>query len=112
MSMSQTSAAERKRKSRAAAKAAGITRLEVLLGEAELQRLDELCRVRGGVRGPYSADEYISLLIHRDWQRLQQQLAELGHCAHCRDALPQGCNGLFKGDSRCWHTEQAKRLAL
>ncbi|OXS14910.1 hypothetical protein CGX12_11870 [Zobellella denitrificans] len=103
---------ERKRKSRAAARAAGITKVEVMLGPAELERLQQLCEIRGGVRGPYTADEFISLLIHRSWQHLQGQLAELGACAHCNSALPQGCAGLLKGDSRCWHTEQAKQLEL
>lgn len=103
---------ERKQKSRAAAKAAGIVRVEVSLGINESNRLDELCKIRGGVRGPYSVDEYLTLLIHRDWQRLQQQLAELGTCSHCTDSLPEGCKGLFKGASSCWHTTEAKALEL
>lgn len=105
-------AAERKQKSREAAKAAGVSRIEVGLGKNEVSRLDELCKTRGGVRGPYSTDEYISLLIHRDWQKLQQQLAELDKCAHCGDQLPEGCQGLFKGAVTCWHTFKAKELAL
>lgn len=105
-------AAERKRKSRAAARAAGINKVEVMLGPAELERLQQLCEIRGGVRGPYTQDEFISLLIHRNWQQLQGQLAELGNCSHCKSPLPAGCDGLLKGDSRCWHTEKAKRLAL
>ncbi|GHA05378.1 hypothetical protein [Oceanisphaera arctica] len=104
--------AERKQKSRAAAKAAGIVRVEVSLGINESNRLDELCKTRGGVRGPYSADEYLTLLIHRDWQKLQSQLAELGTCNHCGDPLPEGCKGLFKGAGTCWHTTEAKALEL
>lgn len=103
---------ERKKKSREAAKAAGVARIEISLGKNEVSRLDELCKTRGGVRGPYSTDEYLSLLIHRDWQKLQQQLAELGTCSHCNDPLPEGCNGLFKGTITCWHTFEAKELAL
>lgn len=103
---------ERKQKSRAAAKAAGISKVEVMLGKNEMERLEKLCNIRGGVRGPYSADEFISLLIHRNWQQLQNELAQLGGCHHCKSALPDGCNGLFKGDARCWHTEQAKKLGL
>lgn len=103
---------ERKRKSRAAARAAGITKVEVMLGPAELERLQQLCEIRGGVRGPYTADEFISLLIDRNWQLLQKQLAKLGGCDYCGDYLPQGCDGLLKGDIRCWHTEKAKQLEL
>lgn len=106
---------ERKRKSRAAARAAGITKVEVMLGSAEIERLQQLCEIRGGVRGPYTQDEFISLLIHRNWEQLQKQLANLaslGNCAHCGTQLPAGCDGLFKGDIRCWHTEYAKQLEL
>lgn len=105
-------ATERKRKSRAAAKAAGITKVEVMLGSAEIERLQQLCEIRGGVRGPYTTDEFISLLIHRNWQHLQEQLNRLGNCAHCGTQLPTGCDGLLKGDRRCWHTEHAKQLEL
>ena len=104
--------AERKKKSREAAKAAGVSRIEISLGKNEVSRLDELCKVRGGVRGPYSTDEFLTLLIHRDWQKLQQQLAELETCSHCSDQLPEGCKGLFKGASSCWHTTEAKALEL
>lgn len=103
---------ERKQKSRAADKAAGISRVEVKLGGLEMERLEQLCEIRGGVRGPYTADEFISLLIHRNWQNLQEQLNRLGNCAHCGTQLPTGCDGLLKGDSRCWHTEKAKQLEL
>lgn len=105
-------ATERKQKSRAAAKAAGISRVEVSLGKNEIKRLDELCKTRGGVRGPYSVDEYLTLLIHRDWEKLQRQLVELDKCSHCGDQLPEGCQGLFKGAVTCWHTFKAKELAL
>ncbi|WP_346351026.1 hypothetical protein N2M06_13465 [Oceanimonas sp. AH20CE76] len=103
---------DRKRKSRAAARAAGINKVEVMLGEKEQERLQQLCEIRGGVRGPYTQDEFISLLIHRNWQQLQKQLARLGRCDHCNSELPGGCDGLLKGDARCWHTEKAKKLEL
>lgn len=102
----------RKQKSRDAKKALGIKRIEVQLSEKERERLDELCRVRAGVGEPYTADEFISLLIHRNWESLQQQLAELGTCNKCGSSLPEGCGGLFKGDAECWHTRGAKVLSL
>lgn len=86
--------------------------VEVKLSKAERQTLAQNCQVRGGVSGPYGADEYISTLIRRDNERLQQQLAELGCCGKCGSPLPGGCDGLFKGDSACWHTEQARALML
>lgn len=102
----------RKQKSREAKKALGIQRIEVQLSEKERERLGELCKVRAGVGDPYTADEFISLLIHRNWEQLQSQLAELGTCKKCGSALPEGCGGLFKGDAECWHTRNAKILQL
>lgn len=102
----------RKQKERDRKAALGIKRIEVQLSEKERERLDELCRVRAGVGEPYTADEFISLLIHRNWEQLQSQLAELGTCKKCGSTLPEGCSGLFKGDSACWHTKDAKALSL
>lgn len=65
-----------------------------------------------GVGEPYTADEFISLLIHRNWEQLQSQLAELDTCKKCGSVLPEGCGGLFKGESDCWHTKDAKVLSL
>lgn len=102
----------RKQKERDRKAALGIKRIEVQLSEKERERLDELCRVRAGVGEPYTADEFISLLIHRNWETLQSQLAELGTCKKCGSALPEGCGGLFRGDAECWHTRDAKALSL
>ncbi|MDM5088506.1 hypothetical protein OB947_06170 [Aeromonas bestiarum] len=49
--------------------AMGIKRVEVTLSERELQQLDHLCIAQAGDGEPYSADEYISTLIRRDWER-------------------------------------------
>ncbi len=103
---------KRKRKERDKKAALGIKRIEVQLSEKERERLGELCRVRAGIGEPYTADEFISLLIHRNWELLQQQLTELGTCKKCGSALPEGCGGLFKGDSECWHSNDAKVLKL
>ena len=105
-------AKSRKQKERDRKAALGIKRIEVQLSEKERERLDELCRVRAGVGEPYTADEFISLLIHRNWEQLQKQLEELGTCKKCGSALPEGCGGLFKGDAECWHTRNAKILTL
>ncbi len=59
---------KRKQKERARKEALGIRRIEVQLSEKEREHLDELCRVRAGIGEPYTTDEFISLLIHRNWE--------------------------------------------
>lgn len=108
----RSKAAERKRKSREKLKQFDIKVVEVKLSATERTDLAELCKVRGGVRGEYTADEYVALLIHRDKERLNAQLAELGCCGKCGDQLPGGCKGLFKGDAACYHTNEALKLML
>ncbi|WP_421334140.1 hypothetical protein [Aeromonas veronii] len=63
---------------------------------------------------PYSADEYVSTLIRRDWEKWQAQEDELQKqtCQHCNCELPKGCGGAFKGQGECWHTLGDKTLAL
>ena len=92
----------------------GIKRVEVALSERERQKLSQLCIVRAGTGEPYSADEYISTLIRRDWERWLEQQAELNTqiCPNCECALPEGCSGTFKGQAECWHTAGVKTLAL
>lgn len=69
-------AAERKRKSRERRAKFNIKRIEVGLSESERETLSMLCQVRAGEgKEPYSVDEYISTLIRRDKERLEQQLA-------------------------------------
>ncbi|QNE59111.1 hypothetical protein H5404_25280 (plasmid) [Vibrio parahaemolyticus] len=111
----KAAAAERKRRQRQREKEADIQEVRLKLSKVERERLAEMCQVRAGSREPYDAAEYVALLIDRDWQKLQQQLAELNSqcCGKCKDPLPGGCNGLFKGDSECFHTwPNWKDLAL
>lgn len=105
-------AAERKRKSREKLKQFDIKVVEVKLSATERATLSELCNVRGGVRGEYTADEYIATLILRDKERLDAQLAALGCCGKCGEALPGGCGGLFQGEAACYHAHQARELML
>lgn len=101
--------AQRKRQA-----ALGIKRVEVALSTREREQLETLRRARAGSGEPYSADEYFSTLLRRDWERWQQQQAELAAlaCQHCGNPLPGGCAGTFKGEAACWHTTEAKTLAL
>lgn len=107
-------AAQRKGDQRKRQAALGIKRVEVALSTREREQLEALRRARAGSGEPYSADEYISTLLRRDWERWQQQQAELAAqtCQHCGNQLPGGCAGAFKGEAACWHTTEAKTLAL
>lgn len=101
--------AQRKRQA-----ALGIKRVEVALSTREREQLETLRRARAGSGEPYSADEYFSTLLRRDWERWQQQQAELAAqaCQHCGNQLPGGCAGTFKGEAACWQTKGDKTLAL
>lgn len=107
-------ARERKQAQRARQAALGIKRVEVALSTREREQLEHLCRARAGSGEPYSADEYISTLLRRDWEYWQQQQAELATqtCPNCECALPAGCGGAFKGKPECWHTHGDKTIAL
>ncbi|WHF39802.1 hypothetical protein [Aeromonas salmonicida] len=107
-------ATKRKQAQRARRANLGIKRVEVALSERERQQLEHLRIARAGSGEPYSADEYISTLIRRDWERWLDQEAELRKqtCQNCECALPEGCGGTFKGESACWHTTGAHALAL
>ncbi|MGL6427996.1 hypothetical protein [Aeromonas hydrophila] len=101
--------AQRKRQA-----ALGIKRVEVALSTREREQLETLRRARAGSGEPYSADEYFSTLLRRDWERWQQQQAELADqaCQHCGNPLPGGCAGAFKGEAACWQTNGEKGLRL
>ena len=101
--------AQRKRQA-----ALGIKRVEVALSTREREQLEILRRARAGSGEPYSADEYISTLLRRDWERWRHQQAELAAqiCPYCACALPEGCGGTFRGEVACWHTLGDKIVAL
>ncbi len=107
-------ATKRKQEQRQRRAALGIKRAEVALSERERQQLDHLRIARAGAGEPYSADEYISTLIRRDWERWLEQQVELNTqiCHNCEYALPEGGSGTFKGQAECWHTAGDKKLAL
>lgn len=104
----------RKEAQRKRDKVLGIKRVEVRLSIREREQLDALRAARAGADEPYSADEYLSTLIRRDWETWQAQEAELKQqtCQHCGCSLPKGCGGAFKGQGECWHTLGDKTLAL
>ncbi|EPC4025540.1 hypothetical protein ACRZOU_001245 [Aeromonas salmonicida] len=67
----------RKQAQRSRDAALGIQRVEVRLSIREREQLETLRSARAGSGEPYSADEYISTLLRRDWVRWQQQQADL-----------------------------------
>ena len=107
-------ATKRKQAQRARQAALGIKRVEVALSKRERQQLETLRIARAGSGEAYSADEYISTLIRRDWERWLEQEAELNKqtCPNCESPLPQGCGGTFRGESACWLTSGMKHIAL
>lgn len=109
-------AKQRKRKSRAAAakrrEVLGIERVEIELSKKARDELEFLRHARGQIGDPYLVGEYISELIMNDAQRYQEQVAALGCCGKCKNPLPQGCDGLFDGDSDCLRFKNRKELML
>ncbi len=88
----------------------GIKRVEVALSERERQQLGHLRIARARSGYPYSAGEYISTLIRRDWKRWLEHKQQV--CQHCDNPLPQGCGGSFDGEVACWQTHGKRDLAL
>ena len=110
--MSQIStSAQRKRKQREKLALLDISVVEVKLSSSERAMLDQGCASRGGARGAYDRDEYISTLIRNDNKKLNVQLSRLKPCGKCGQLSP-GCGGLFKGDADCYHSHNAKKLML
>ena len=107
-------ATKRKQDQRKRRAVLGIKRVEVALSQRERQQLNRLCIARAGAGEPYSADEYISTLVRRDWERWLEQQAELAEqtCPNCDCALPAGCDGIFDGEVSCWLTKGKQVLAL
>jgi hypothetical protein len=108
----RNAAAERKRKSRANQKEKGFEKFEITLAESTSKKLKELCQVRAGVREHYDYNEFMILLIENNHKQLQDQLENLGSCDKCNCQLPKGCEGIFNGDSACWHTRDYREISL
>ena len=85
--------------------------MELALSEQERQRLDHPRIARAGSGEPYSADEYISTLIRRDWERWLEQEAELKKqtCQNCDCALPQDAAEPSKGRRSAGSTKATRR---
>lgn len=105
-------ATERKAMQRANLAAGGGVRHELVLTQQEAQALDRNCQRCNPGRVPYGHNEYISLLILCDDQRLDRQEAALGSCQRCGKALPAGCNDDYRGEAACWFTRDCLAMNL
>lgn len=106
------SATDRKAQQRAKLAANGGQRYELVLTQQETQMLERNRQRRNPDRAPYSRNEYISLLILCDDQRLERQEAALGSCQRCGKTLPYGCNGDYRGEAACWFTRDCLSMNL
>ncbi|TMP23765.1 hypothetical protein [Pseudoalteromonas ruthenica] len=105
-------AAERKRKSRANRKRNGIDEIRIELAQVDVERMDYARVTRAiGTGEPYSRTEYIARLIREDAARLKEQISE-AKCERCTNPLPEGCAGVCRGESACFHFMFNKGLRL
>lgn len=104
----------RKQEQRARDKAAGFEEIEFRFGPAELAMLREGQAERGGLKGPYTRNEYMMTLIRRDNELLKQQQGTLvGRvCENCRKPLPRGCGGVWAKEALCLAAQAASALEL
>jgi hypothetical protein len=100
-----TTATERKRKERERSKALGESTVSVKLSKLHSDRLEWAAEVRG-----YDKAEYIAMLIHRDAERLESTVNNMGTCSHCGNELPKGCAAKWKGHRLCFHTIKAREV--
>ena len=104
--------AEKKAAQRQREKDLGVVTFGVKLSAKENEQIETACKIRGGVRGPYDKDEYIATLIRRDMSMLESQLLQIGECKGCKIDLPEGCGGVCKGQSDCFHNLEYRDLML
>lgn len=92
----------------------GVKRVELRLPPSLAEKLEEACRVRGGLSGPYEIQEYLETLIEQDHERLMVHLEQLKQapCQKCGKALPEGCGGVHKWERDCLHTIDERQLLL
>ncbi|WP_279203935.1 hypothetical protein [Obesumbacterium proteus] len=106
------SATERKAAQRARLSSTGGIRHELVLTQQEAEMLDSNRQRRNPGHMPYSRNEYISLLIICDSERLARQEVALGTCQRCGNQLPVGCQGDNKGEAVCFYSRHYKLLNL
>lgn len=104
----------RQERYRAKLEASGLKEVVTVLGPVEREMLAEGCKVRGGLDGPYSVNEYLATLIRRDAQLLAQQFGQASGviCENCLKPLPRGCGGVFRTEAPCQAAALDRALKL
>ncbi|PHM48251.1 hypothetical protein [Xenorhabdus sp. KK7.4] len=99
------SSAERKAAQRQRQQEAGVTKVELLFDNQELEMLKRNCTLRRPGREPYDVNEYLTMLIRMDDRSLKKQMAELQqqYCKKCNESLPMA-ECCFSGEAACWNT--------
>ncbi|MVD48988.1 hypothetical protein [Proteus mirabilis] len=107
------SSAERKALQRKRQKELGVTKIELLVDNQELEMLQRNCVLRMPGREPYDEAEYIQMLIRNDDARLKREIAELSQrcCGKCGEALPVA-ECCLSGDAECWNTRGWHEIKL
>lgn len=107
---------ERSQAKRDKQKKLGLKRVEFFVSAKEYETLQTMGKARAGCRKPYSVNEYAVTLLRQvlplDVAKYEEQTKDLGTCDTCHMVLPGGCNGAFKGQKGCFHTQDSKALEL
>lgn len=105
------SAAERKAAQRAREATTGTRKFELRLDQQEMAMLEQNCAARRPGRDPYELSEYVTILIRRDNDEVQQLLQSAGQCSKCGEKAPvTSCP--CAGEVACWVTNGWKSLKL
>ncbi|MDC9754557.1 hypothetical protein [Proteus mirabilis] len=105
--------AERKAEQRKRQKELGVTKIELLVDNQELEMLKRNCVLRMPGREPYDVVEYLQMLIRKDDTEYKRQVEKLSKqkCKRCGEQLPvQQC--CLSGDSQCWVTKGYHEIKL
>ena len=104
---------ERSRKQREKDKKMGVERMECRLSKEERKKANMAMNIRGGLE-PYTFDEYVATLILKDFEELKRLRGRVKECGHCNKnpVETKGCDGIFKGDARCYWHSRYKELML
>lgn len=105
--------AERKAEQRKRQKELGVTKIELLVDNQELEMLKRNCVLRMPGREPYDVVEYLQMLIRKDDTEYKRQAEKLSKqkCKRCGEQLPvQQC--CLSGDSQCWVTKGYHEVKL
>ncbi|NBN61578.1 hypothetical protein GWJ07_18450 [Proteus sp. G2639] len=105
--------AERKAEQRKRQKELGVTKIELLVDNQELEMLKRNCVLRMPGREPYDVVEYLQMLIRKDDTEYKRQVEKLSKqkCKRCGEQLPvQQC--CLSDDSQCWVTKGYHEIKL